>query len=122
MRSGSHGDLDRTAEKIQEAEESFERVAGGSPAHQGRNLGLIESQNFRRPYLRQLPFRDRLADLLNESRFGEQYIRLGKAKVGKDVATAFFNPDGRSETASRWLSFAWQTRHNLAPRLAIENR
>ena len=62
-------------------------------AHEARDMRLLDTQNFPGLGLGEAACFDEAINLQGEAGFELLALGIGKAEVGKDVATAFLDPD-----------------------------
>ena len=78
------------ASQQQKAQQPFDGESREPPAHQSRNFRLVDSKDHCGVRLRQPPFVDNGNNFLRQLSFGQSFIRLRKAKIGKDVSRALY--------------------------------
>src|SRR5438128_922338 len=86
-------DLDIAVEDDHELQQPFQRIFRQATAQQGGQIRLADAQKLRRSDSRQLAPADELAELVNQVGPQLQLLRIVKADIGKDVATAGMNAD-----------------------------
>ncbi len=78
------------APQQQKAQQPFDGESREPHTHQRRYFGLVYSKNCSGVRLRQPPFVDNGNNFLRQLSFGQSFIRLRKAKIGKDVSRALY--------------------------------
>src|ERR1035437_2410308 len=88
--AGRDNDVHVASKCTEEADQPLDGEAGELASHQGRHLGLIDTQHLGGLGLSEGALFDETVDLEGELCFGVRLLRLGYADVGKDVAAADF--------------------------------
>jgi len=89
---GPYDDLHVLAERGEEVHEAFDGKGGGAVAHQCGNVRLLDAENLSRVRLLEAASLDEAVDLQGEFGLQQFLLRMGQAKVGENIAAAFFCP------------------------------
>jgi hypothetical protein len=95
--------LAKSGEKVHEA---LDGKGTGTIAHQGRDVRLLDAENFSSFGLLEAAFFDKAVNLQREPGFQEFLFGMGQTEVGKNIATAFLCLDG-SFCSHSHVSFAF---------------
>ena len=93
MAVGPHDDLHVAAECVQEPKQPVDRETRELATHQGRDLGLVDTEDDGGLGLGQLSFGDHVSDSLNQLGLGQALLGVGNFEVGKDIAATGLHLD-----------------------------
>src|ERR1700758_2071188 len=80
--------IDLVIQPIQAPNQTLYRKLAHAPSNKRRYVRLLQTKHRSSLGLRQLASLDDLADFANELCLEKLFFRIGKAKIGKDIATA----------------------------------
>src|SRR6266568_108492 len=107
LASGLDGDVHVLAESGEKVQEALDGKGARPIAHQGRDVRLLDAENFASIGLLEAAFFDEAVNLQREPRFQELLLGMGQTEVGKNVAAAFlhlYGPFGsRGHVSSAFL-------------------
>ena len=89
----SDGDLNVLAQSCKKVHQAFNGEGPRLAAHEARDMRLLDPQNFPGLGLGEAAGFDQAINLQGEAGFELLALGMNKAEVGKDIATAFFDPD-----------------------------
>ena len=93
LASGLHGDAHVLAEGGEKVHKTFDGKGAGAVAHQDGNMRLLDAEDLASFCLLEATFFDEAINLQRELGLQEFLLGMGETEVGKNISTAFFDPD-----------------------------
>ena len=84
------GNLHVLAQGGEKIHETLDGEGAGSVAHQGRDTGLLDAEDFPRLRLSEAALLDETVNLQGEARFQKLLLGMGKSEIGENVPAALF--------------------------------
>jgi hypothetical protein len=88
----SDGDFDALTKGVEKAEQPVETVTFDAPAHQGRHLRLVESQQLGGLRLSELALGDQVPDASNQFCLGKCQVGIWQSEVSEHIPAAWLEP------------------------------
>lgn len=93
LAGGPDGDFDVLAEGGEKVHEALDGKGAGAVAHQGGNMRLLDAEDLASFGLLEAAFFDEAINLERKLGLQKFLLGMGETEVGKNISTAFFDPD-----------------------------